>query len=208
MHGLDGPPGERPNVRRATRIPILQLTRAAGRRLGSDLGWLFASALAFGTLLKLLIAVSPRLGRLDSDRAVVFLAAQHASHGDFRIWFWGQEYGGALFADALGVVFAVTGPHLWMLSAAMVFVSTLVPILTWRIGVRLGFPAHGAIAGALVAAGPPAALYVGVSSEAFYNLGLALSLGGLLAAVGPGRPSCRDLPSGPHRSVSSPPCQH
>jgi hypothetical protein len=83
-------------------------------------------------------------------------------------------------------VFVVTGPHLWMLPVAIATVSTLVPILTWRAGVALGFPAPAAVAGALVAVGPPTWLYFGIASDGFYAVGVVLSLAALIAVLHPG----------------------
>src|SRR5215216_3540147 len=108
------------------------VTTAVRRWLAVDLHWLLVAGLVLATLLKLLVAFSPALGRLESDHAVLYLMAKQVPEGELTAWYWGQQYGGSLLPTALGLVFVVTGPHLWMLPVAIGLVSTAVPLLTWR----------------------------------------------------------------------------
>lgn len=159
------------------------MTTGLRRWLAADLRWLLVTGLVLGALLKLMVILSPALGRLNSDHAVLYLMARHVSNGELPAWYWGQEYGGSLLPTVLGIVFLVTGPHLWLLSLAIGTVSTLVPVLTWRAGVALGFPSAAAVAGALVAVGPPTWLFFGIASDGFYAVGLVLSLWALVLAL-------------------------
>jgi hypothetical protein len=151
----------------------------AARWLTDDLRWLFIGSLGVSLVLKILVGTSSYLGRLNSDQAVLYLQARHVRHGEFVTWFWGQDYGGSLLQTALGLVFVLTGPHLWMLPLAVGVTSTAVTILTWQVGCRLISVRAGALAGALMAVGPPSWLYFGVSSEAFYTVGMCASLAAL-----------------------------
>lgn len=153
--------------------------------LHEELRWLLVLALGLSVILRWVVATSPSLGRLNSDQAVLYLTARQAAHGHLVAWFWGQEYGGSLVQTLLGLVFALVGAHLWLLPVALAATSTAVAVLTWRVGVAMGFPAQGAVAGALLAVGPPEWLYLGVSSDGFYSAGLVGSLVALLIAVSP-----------------------
>ncbi len=155
------------------------------RWLAADLRWLLVSGLAAGMLLRLMVAASPRLGRINADQAVLYLTARHVSNGEYTAFFWGQTYGGSALQTVLGAVFMVTGPHLWMLPLAVGLISTSVALLTWRVGVAAGSPTAGALAGAALAVAPPTWVFFGVASEPFYTVGLAASLGSLLLALRP-----------------------
>jgi hypothetical protein len=147
--------------------------------------WLLVAGLVLGAELRLLVGLSPELGRLDADHAVLYLMARHVGDGDLPAFYWGQEYGGSLLPLLLGAVFLLTGPQLWLLNAAIALSGLLVALLTWRVGVALGRPGAGAVAGALVAVGPPSWVWFTTASDGFYAVGLCFSLGAVLTALRP-----------------------
>ncbi|MCU1481112.1 MAG: hypothetical protein JWQ19_1898 [Subtercola sp.] len=70
--------------------------------------WAAGLIIAGGVALRVALALSPGFV-VDSDRAIVYLMAVHASHGDLAVVYWGQQYGGSLISLVSGAVMAVVG---------------------------------------------------------------------------------------------------
>ncbi|UFS57823.1 glycosyltransferase family protein [Subtercola endophyticus] len=70
--------------------------------------WAAGLIIAGGVALRVALALSPGFV-VDSDRAIVYLMAVHASHGDLTVVYWGQQYGGSLLSLVSGAVMAVVG---------------------------------------------------------------------------------------------------
>jgi hypothetical protein len=70
---------------------------------------LFAVVLTVGLVVRLL-ALRTSLAQQNSDTAVVYLMARHVTHGDIRVFYWGQFYGGTLLQLTAGMLFWLTGP--------------------------------------------------------------------------------------------------
>ena len=77
----------------------------AGSR--APLSW-FLPFVVFGVVARVWVLTS-RLGRVDSDEAVVGLMAQRMAHGHFEAFYWGQHYGGTLETALVGAGFRVFG---------------------------------------------------------------------------------------------------
>jgi hypothetical protein len=93
---------------------------------------------------------------LDSDEAVVGLMARHILRGEFPVFYWGQEYLGAVEAYLAAPFFALFGNSV----QALKLVPVLFSIATIPIAADVLFIAAGrraAIAGAFVFAFPPLA---------------------------------------------------
>lgn len=161
------------------------------RRWGG-LDLVFLVALVTGTVLRAYVALDPVLGRLNSDQAVDYLQARHVLDGEYQAYFWGQQYAGSLLPTVMGWTFAVIGPQLWLLPVLLIAFSTAAVVLTRAVGVALGRPDAGNVAGALMAVGPPTWVFLGSVSASFYSVGMALSLASLLVVLRSGpTPSLR-----------------
>jgi hypothetical protein len=61
--------------------------------------------------------------QLDSDEAVIGLMARHILHGEYPIFFWGQNYMGAFQAYFAAVFFAVFGPSTFWLHFSVLLLT-------------------------------------------------------------------------------------
>src|ERR1700712_4862068 len=105
-------------------------------------GALFVVLLVAGAALRLVLFFTNAF-TVDSDNAVVYLIARHASEGDIAWFFWGQPYGGTLVELIAGAVMVATGPQLFVMSVVSVLFFALGAVLVRAIG-RAAF---GAVAG-------------------------------------------------------------
>jgi 4-amino-4-deoxy-L-arabinose transferase-like glycosyltransferase len=97
------------------------------------------------------------------DLGTVALMSQHILEGRERpLYFYGQEYSGALAAYIGAVTFALFGPSLFSLCIAMLPFALLWIFATYLLFRRLGGEAAGLIAAALVAFAPPALMYFSI----------------------------------------------
>jgi hypothetical protein len=85
---------------------VRRVRSALARRPSSVL---FGVVLVAGLVLRLL-ALRTSLAQQNSDTAVVYLMARHVSHGELRVFYWGQFYGGTLLQLIAGMLFWLTGP--------------------------------------------------------------------------------------------------
>lgn len=83
------------------------LPRLASARRPSTV--MFGLVLVAGLVLRLL-ALRTTLAQQNSDTAVVYLMARHVTHGDIRVFYWGQFYGGTLLQLTAGLLFWLIGP--------------------------------------------------------------------------------------------------
>ncbi|MEU5913718.1 hypothetical protein [Micromonospora sp. NPDC047527] len=114
----------RPRPRRAARLGLV--------------GWLTGLALltGIGYRLWLLAHATPPT---NSDEATMGLAALHIARGEgFPVWFYGQQYMGALEAYLAAPVFALAGgPSLLGLRLPTLALYALFLLLAWRLTLRL-----------------------------------------------------------------------
>ncbi len=160
------------------RSPIRCLAEWAVR----DANALFASALAVGIALRLVIALGP-LGQINSDEGVIYLAARHVVHGELHVYFWGQAYGGTLLQSLLGGIFVVAPSRVWMLTTLNTALAAGVPVALRAVGARIWTRPVGNVAAAIAALAPASFLFYGVHDPGYLNLGLLLSLASVLALL-------------------------
>jgi hypothetical protein len=93
-------------------------------------------ALALGLTLRHRLQQSA-LGHINSDEAVIYLMARHAAEGQFHPFYWGQNYGGTALPDLLGLIFRITGPHIWLLPALEIALALATVLVFRAISARL-----------------------------------------------------------------------
>ncbi len=95
-------------------------------------------------------AARSAIGIPDSDEAVVALMVEHARHGQFTTFYWGQPYGGSQEVIATVPLFALFGASYTVLRVVPMVVAAVAALVVWRLGRRtVGEPA-AALAGALM----------------------------------------------------------
>ena len=79
-------------------------------------GALLTVCLAFGAVLRVMVSRSI-LGRPNADEAVAMLMARHVADGEFRSFYWGNNYGGTLSSFVEAPFVKVFGTHILMFRA-------------------------------------------------------------------------------------------
>lgn len=138
--------------------------------------------MAVGVALRVLVLHS-NLATLDSDEAVVGLMARHLTHGGFRAFYWGQDYGGTMEAALAAVVFRVAGSSTLALKTVPMALDGVATMLLWRIGRRLMAPGPAAVAGLLMWVWPANYLWWSTKERGFYQSCLCLGLAFALVAL-------------------------
>ncbi|MEV1158304.1 hypothetical protein AB0J27_23195 [Micromonospora chokoriensis] len=178
---------------------VREQPRDAGRprpaaRLGPA-GWLTALVLLAGVgyRLWLLAHATPQT---NSDEATMGLAALHIARGeDFPVWFYGQQYMGALEAYLAAPVFALAGgPSLVGLRLPTLALYAVFLLLAWRLTLRLtGDRWFGLLVVALLALGSDRIvknqLIAGGGYPEMNAVGVALAV--LAVGLATGRPGRR-----------------
>ena len=119
-----------------------------------------------------------------SDEAVVGLIAQGALHGHVTAFYWGQQYGGTLEPDIIGLFFLVFGQNGWTEGLALGSLSAVAAVLTWRVTLRLvPVPRVALLAGALTWAAPEVVVADSVRTYGFRGVTLVCGLTMLLLAL-------------------------
>jgi hypothetical protein len=173
---LEGPPAAGAREGRSMlRLGIL-LTLAAG--LGFRI-WILAST----------------LGVLNSDESTVGLMARHLLDGEFRFFFWGQEYGGTAEVFLVAISFAILGPTRVALKLVPILESAFAAWLVWRVGRRTIGEPGAKVAAALHWAWPAFFVWFSTKEQLFYLsvviLGLLVTLAALrIVQDGPSLPDC------------------
>jgi hypothetical protein len=146
----------------------------------------FGVVVVAGLVLRLL-ALRTSLAQQNSDSAVVYLMARHVAHGELRVFFWGQFYGGTVLQLITGMLFWLTGPHFATLQ--------IVEIMFWLAACLLlrSVVAHGAgavagdLAGCFFWLATPLMVSISFSDGGFVGSGLAIGLAAVRLAQIPGR---------------------
>jgi hypothetical protein len=122
-----------------------------------------------------------RLGQVNGDEAVVGLMAHRlAHHGQLRVFFWGQDYGGTLEAIVTAVLFRLFGTSVAALKAVPMLLTAVAAWLIDRVGRRMVSRRVAAYAAIAFLLGPGGIVYLSTSSRGFYSSTLVL---GLLVAL-------------------------
>jgi hypothetical protein len=137
--------------------------------------------LAVGVSLRVWVLAATQ--RLSADEAIPGLMARHVLAGEWPVFYWGQQYFGALESYLIAACFAAFGFHPWLLFApALVASAALIP-LTWVLGEYLGPPPAGLIAALPIAIAPPILARVLENAGGGFALGFGLQLAAVLLAI-------------------------
>jgi 4-amino-4-deoxy-L-arabinose transferase-like glycosyltransferase len=134
--------------------------------------------------------LSSSMGMLDSDESTVGLMARHLLRGEFRFFFWGQDYGGTPNVAVEAAFFAVLGANRIALKLVPILQCAAAAWLVWRLGRRtIGEPA-AKIAAVLFWVWPAMFVWFSTHEQLFYYntvvLGLVAALGAVRLAQGDG----------------------
>ena len=120
---------------------------------------------------------------IDSDEALVGIAAQGIAHGHLTVFFLGSFYGG-VEPYVTAVLFAIFGPSALALKATPALLSLIGAVLTWRIALRLVNERQiAALAGVLFWVAPLAAVWNSTVERGFRGVTMACGLAALLFAL-------------------------
>ncbi|MPZ13226.1 MAG: hypothetical protein GEU73_02155 [Chloroflexi bacterium] len=136
---------------------------AMHERGSTGAGLIVMTALApilLGALALRLVVIASPLGWLEGDEAVVGLMARHILYdGERPVFYWGQNYMGALEAYAAALAFALLGPTTFALKLVPTLFSVGFIGLSYTVAARL-FGRGPALLTALYLAVPPTMLAV------------------------------------------------
>ncbi len=120
---------------------------------------------------------------MNSDEAVVGLMARAIIHGNFSAFYWGQNYGGGE-PYLVALFFAIFGPGNGQLQAAVIFLSAVSGVLTWRVARRLvGASKIGVLAGVVVFAAPEVFVWNSTMELGFRGVTMVCGLAAVLFAL-------------------------
>ena len=128
------------------------------------------------------IIASP-LGGVDSDEAIVGLMARNVLDGDFRIYFWAQNYGGTQESIIAAGLFAVAGSSALALKAIPIALSAAAAVCIYLLGRETLDERAARFAGALFWAVPFPAVWLSTKERGFYGMTMLCGLVAMLAAV-------------------------
>jgi len=120
---------------------------------------------------------------LDSDEALVGIAAQGITHGHLTVFFLGSFYGG-VEPYVSAVLFVILGPSALVLKATPMVLSAIASLLIWRIVLRLVEDRQvAALAGVLSWVAPLAVVWNSTVERGFRGVTMACGLACLLLAL-------------------------
>lgn len=120
---------------------------------------------------------------IDSDEALVGIAAQGIAHGHLTVFFLGSFYGGVEPYVSAGL-FAIFGPSALALKATPVLLSAIASLLIWRIVLRLVKDRQvAALAGVFSWVAPLAVVWNSTVERGFRGVTMACGLACLLLAL-------------------------
>ncbi|MGI8492832.1 MAG: hypothetical protein ACR2KC_05560 [Acidimicrobiales bacterium] len=142
-------------------------------------GWTISAAVLLGAgLFFHLLALTGT--PIDSDEAIAGLLARHVAHGDWRVFFWGQSYGGTLDAFFLAPFLVLAPGSVFALSATSLVEAPAIAYVVYRISTRYLPREQAVFVGCAAYCFPAFAIPFSTAPELFYNpivlLGLLLVL--------------------------------
>jgi hypothetical protein len=146
---------------------------------------LFAIVLVVGLVLRLL-ALRTSLAQQNSDTAVVYLIARHVTHGDIRVFYWGQFYGGTLLQLTAGALFWLTGPSFAVLQIVEILFWLATCLLLRSVVAQAAGAVAGDLAGCLFWLAAPFMVGFTFTDPGFVGDALAIGLAAVRLAQGPG----------------------
>jgi hypothetical protein len=139
-----------------------------------------------GGLAVRLLALRTSLAQQNSDTAVVYLMARHVAHGDIRVFYWGQFYGGTLLQLTAGALFWLTGASFAALQIVEVLFWLVACLLLRSVVARGAGAVAGDLAGCLFWLGAPFLVRFSFTDPGFVGDALAIGLASIRIAQGPG----------------------
>ncbi len=112
----------------------------------------------------------------NSDSAVVYLMARHVAAGEIPAFYWGQFYGGTMLQIVAGLVMAVVGPSLLVLSVVSSVFWGAAAVVLRMIAARTGGTVAGDLAGVLFWFPGATILGVSVADPGFYGPTILIGL--------------------------------
>jgi hypothetical protein len=109
------------------------------------------------------------LGWVNSDEAISGLIAIEASHGRFRTFFWGQNYGGTLESIVMAGLMNLGAPATLVFAALPIIESLAISLLVYRVSTFRIERDHAAMAAALIWVFPASAVLFSTRSMLFYQ---------------------------------------
>jgi hypothetical protein len=144
---------------------------------------LFAVVLVVGLVLRLL-ALRTSLAQQNSDTAVVYLMARHVTHGDIRVFYWGQFYGGTLLQLTAGALFWLTGPSFAVLQIVEILFWLAACLLLRSVVAQGAGAVAGDLAGCLFWLAAPYMVGFSFTDPGFVGDALAIGLAAVRLAQG------------------------
>jgi hypothetical protein len=135
-----------------------------------------------GGLVIRLLALWTNLAFQNSDTSVVYLMARHVEHGDFRVFFWGQQYGGTILQLTAGVLFWLVGPSFVALQVVEIVFWLVACLLLRAIIASASGVLSGNVAGALLWFASPSLVMFSFTDPGFYAPAVVLGLVAVLIA--------------------------
>ena len=166
---------------RLVELPATHFGSLTRARIGTSV--LVAAGIAGGIGLRIWVLTSSVLGPLDSDEAVSGLMARHVLHGELRVFFWGQSYGGAQETFLTAGVFALFGSSTAALRVVPLTLYALAALLVWRIGRRTVGESAARIGALLFWLWPSYFVWRSVKAYGYYGAAPVLGLGVVLFAL-------------------------
>src|SRR5690348_16969580 len=105
---------------------------------------------------------------LNSDEAVIGLMGLHALHGEWSLWYWGQEYMGSLEALLVAPFLAIFGVSYVTLHLATLLLSLAFIVASYALARILYSPGVALATAALLAVGSPFLIVVGLRTWGGY----------------------------------------
>jgi hypothetical protein len=177
-------------------IPRDATRRRAGGRLGAlavldarsgRLSTILFVVVVSGGLAFRLVALRTSVAQQNADSAVVYLMARHAAHGDWRVFLWGQFYGGTLLQLTAGALFRVIGSSFAALQVVEIGYWLGACLLLRSVVATAAGRVAGNLAGAFFWLGAPLLFTISFSDGGFYGDGLVIALAAIRIAQGAGR---------------------
>jgi hypothetical protein len=147
---------------------------------------MFGVVVVAGLALRLL-ALRTSLAQQNSDTAVVYLMARHVAHGELRIFYWGQFYGGTLLQLTAGMLFWLTGPSFAKLQIVEIAFWLAACLLLRSVVARGAGAVAGDLAGCFFWLAAPLIVRFSFTDPGFVGDGIAIGLAAIRLAQVPGR---------------------
>jgi hypothetical protein len=143
----------------------------------------FVVVLTAGLVLRLL-ALRTSVAQQNADAGVVYVMARHAAEGHWRVFLWGQFYGGTLLQLTAGVVFRVFGASFTALQVVEIVYWLVACLLLRSVVASAAGGVAGDLAGSFFWLAAPFVFTFSFSDGGFYGDGLVIALAAIRLTQG------------------------